>query len=236
MLDRLEKAFELQKGFVSNASHELRTPLTSMKGHIEITLKKERDIKEYVETLQLLSDEVENLNKISNNLLQLAMATTDITSLKLKNVRVDEALFSGKEDILKTFPNYKVTIEFLTLPENELLLSIFGNEQLIKSAFYNLIENACKYSENKEAEISFKVFNGMIELIFKDKGIGIPQDEIAKIFQPFYRASNSRNITGSGLGLSLTKKIVELHKGNITINSLLNIGTDIQIVFPSVTS
>ena len=236
MLDRLEKAFDLQRGFVSNASHELRTPLTSMKGHIEVTLNKEREVKEYMETLQLLLEEVENLNKISNNLLQLALATTDIGALKLKNVRVDEMLFAGREELLKTVMGYKANIAFLTLPENELLLSTFGNEQLIKSALYNLMDNACKYSENKAVEITFKADGGKIELLFKDNGIGIPEEEITKIFQPFYRASNSNDRPGSGLGLSLTKKIVELHKGTININSKLNVGTEIRIAFPSVSA
>lgn len=236
MLDRLEKAFELQRGFVSNASHELRTPLTSMKGHIQVTLQKERDVKEYVETLQILFDEVENLSKISNNLLHLALATTDIGALKLAKVRVDEMLFAGREEVLRAFPAYTVNIPNLFLPENELSLCLFGNDQLIKSAFFNIMENACKYSEDNSVEIIFKADNGKIELIFKDNGIGIPAEEITKIYLPFYRATNSGNKPGNGLGLALTKKIVELHKGSIEITSTINIGTSIRIIFPTLTS
>ena len=98
------------------------------------------------------------------------------------------------------------------------------------------MENACKYSDNKTVEIAFKTNDGTIELEFKDNGIGIPHIEIEKIFQPFYRASNAGNKPGNGLGLALTKKIVELHKGAIEITSVLNTGTVIRVIFPSISA
>jgi signal transduction histidine kinase len=232
MLDRLESGFEMQRSFISNASHELRTPLTSMNGHIEVTLKKERAEKEYVELLESLLDDIKSLNQISNNLLDLALVTTDINVLHLKDVRVDEILFSARDKIMKYFPSCNVSINFISFPNDDKHLTVLGNEQLIESAFFNLMENACKYSENNAVEVSFHVNEKNIKIRFKDKGIGIPFSEIPKIGEPFYRATNVKDKPGNGLGLSLTQKIVELHQGSLTIISEENIGTTVKLLFP----
>ena len=232
MLDRLEKGFEMQRSFVSNASHELRTPLTAITGHIEVTLKKERSQKEYVELLESLLKDIKKLNKMSNNLLDLALATTDVGTLKLTNIRIDEILFSARDKLMKNFPDYIVSISCGLLLENEKYLIIFGNETLIESAFFNIMENACKFSSNKMVEVNFEADIEKIALLFKDKGIGIPKDEIPKIVEPFYRATNAINKPGSGLGLSLSQKIIELHAGTLNIYSEVNKGTSIQIILP----
>ena len=233
MLDRLVKAFDTQKGFISNASHELRTPLTSMKGHIEVTLSKDRSSQEYSEVLRALLLDIENLSKISNNLLSLALATTDASALKLKKIRIDEILFAAREELLSNNTRYIVTITLSSIPEDENRLSITGNEQLIKTAFFNLLENGCKYSDNNAVEVSFNTAAHEMELVFKNTGIGIPESEIGQVFQPFYRASNVENKTGSGLGLALTQKIIELHKGGIEIHSVVNKETSVRVVFPT---
>ncbi len=232
MLDRLEKGFDMQRSFISNASHELRTPLTSMNGHIEVTLKKARQEKEYVELLHSLLDDIKNLNAIFNNLLDLAIVTTDINVLQLKNVRVDEILFSARERLIKYIPTYHVSINFGSFPNDEKKLTILGNEQLIESAFFNLMENACKYSANNSVEVLFNVTDKNIQLRFKDTGIGIPSSEISKIGEPFYRATNAKDKQGNGLGLSLTQKIIELHSGSLQISSQENVGTEVKITIP----
>jgi two-component system sensor histidine kinase ArlS len=233
MLDRIEKAFDTQKGFISNASHELRTPLTSMKGHVEVTLLRPRSPDEYTEVLKSLLVDIENLSKISNNVLSLALATTDIGALKLRQVRIDDILFMAREELIHNTPSMSVLINLHSIPEEEKLLSIFGNEQLIKTAFVNLMENGCKYSDNQTAEVTFKMTGEEIELEFRNTGIGIPEAEIGQVFQPFFRASNVGNQAGSGLGLALTQKIIELHKGGIAIRSIPNKETVISVVFPA---
>jgi len=233
MLDRLVNAFKAQKGFISNASHELRTPLTSMKGHIEVTLLKDRNSKEYSEMLRALLSDIENLSRISNNLLSLALATTDASALKFKKVRIDDVLFAAREELLNIMQRYVIIVTVLSIPENENQLCVLGNEQLIKTAFFNLLENGCKYSNNDTVEVFLSTTAYEIELVFKNTGIGIPESEIGQVFQPFYRASNVENKMGSGLGLALTQKIIELHKGGIEIHSVINKETSVHVLFPN---
>jgi signal transduction histidine kinase len=233
MLSRLEKAFEIQKTFVSNASHELRTPLTAIAGQIEVTLKKDRESAEYKELLNSLMEDITNLSVLSNNLLSLAQASTDISFLKTIPVRMDELTFIVREELLHIYPDAKINIQFTSFPENEESFVVVGSEDLLKSAIFNLMENACKYSPDKSVEVWFSFPKGSIAIEFVDTGIGIPESEIEKIKMPFYRASNTSGIKGHGLGLSLTVKIAELHGGRLTIESREGMGSRLTISLPT---
>jgi signal transduction histidine kinase len=222
MLDRIEKAFEAQKGFISNASHELRTPLTAMKGHVEVTLLRTRDPHEYKEMLASLLIDIENLSRIFNNLLGLAQATSGVGFLKLGPIRLDDLLFAAREELIATHPGSSVSITMESLPEDERFLSIMGNEALMKTAFLNLLDNGCKYSYTDTIRVFFSVNKEEILLRFVNGGSGIPS----------FRASNAEGKAGSGLGLALTQKIIELHKGRIEIRSALNSETTFTVLFP----
>ncbi|MFI5151295.1 MAG: ATP-binding protein [Bacteroidia bacterium] len=232
MLDRIEKAFEAQKGFISNASHELRTPLTAMKGHMEVTLLRSRDPLEYKEVMSSLLLDIENLIKISNNLLGLAQATSGVGSLKLRQIRMDDLLFASRDELVSIHPSYSVGITMESIPEEEQFLSIMGNEPLMKSAFLNLLENGCKYADNSTVQVYFSFGKEEIILRFVNNGQGIPPAELAQIFEPFFRAANSEGKPGSGLGLALTQKIVELHKGRIAVQSKPGSDTSVSVYFP----
>jgi len=232
MLAQLEAAFAMQKSFVSNASHELRTPLTSITGQIEVTLMKVRSQHEYEEILKSILDDIKNLNGISNGLLDLAKANSDISAILKQKVRIDELLWTARTELLNRKKEYKIAIEFITSIDDESLLTISGNELLLKTALLNIMDNACKYSKNKSVKIQLSVNNNLFTIEFIDKGIGIEPLEIEKIFQPFYRAQNAKNISGSGLGLPLTKKIIEIHNGHLTIESEVNAGTNVNITLP----
>lgn len=230
MLDRLEEAFELQKSFVSNASHEMRTPLTVITGQIEVALINQRKIKEYEKILKSLLEDIRSLNKLSNGLLNLTQAGLDPSKLKFLPLRIDELLWECEEDIKRSNPDYNIVIGFDEIGEvDESLFMINANEQLLKTAISNIIENGCKYSPDKKVTVSLSIADNSIYLYFKDNGIGIPEEELSKIFEPFHRANNAKSHKGHGIGLSLTKKIIELHKGKITIKSMLNAGTTVSI-------
>ena len=230
MLGRLETAFEMQKNFVHNASHELRTPLTSITGELEVILTKERSQEEYKETLRSILAETEKLNKLTTDLLDLAK--TDSDHSKFEDIYIDDLLWETKTAIEKQVAGRVIKIEHIDIPkEDSSSLIIKGNKQLISIAISNILENACKFSNNKEVKAILKFRNVEIQLRILDQGIGIPEKDLKNIFEPFYRATNALNYQGSGIGLALTKKIINLHKGTISIHSNVDRGTDVTVIF-----
>jgi len=231
MLERIRQSFELQKSFVSNSSHELRTPLTSITGQLEVTLMSEREPEEYRTVLNSILEDIKSINRLANGLLELAQADMDISRLKMKKVRIDELLWVSRTDLLKRNADYKINIEIIEFPDEEGKLTVQGSEYLLKSALLNIMDNACKFSDNKEVNITFKSWKEEVEITFSDKGIGISEEDMEKINQPFYRGTNARNFMGHGLGLSLTSKIVALHNGEMKIESKENEFTKVNLKF-----
>jgi signal transduction histidine kinase len=232
MLERLEKSFEMQRSFVSNASHELRTPLTSITGQIEVSLMKPRTQEEYKNILESLLDDIRNLNGLSNGLLDLAKANSDASAIVFQNLRFDEILWETRTDLLHRGKDYNIIIHFNDSIDDEKKLIVFGNKYLLKTAIVNLMDNGCKFSSDKSVELFLSASDELIIAQFRDKGIGISGDDQEKIFHPFFRASNTKNISGHGLGLSLTDKIIKLHRGKISVESQLNAGTIVTISIP----
>jgi len=231
MLERLEAAFEVQRSFVANASHELRTPLTVLTGNIEVAIMNNVD-PEAREILRSLLEDMRQLNKLSNGLLDLAQSSLDISQLSINEVRIDEVIGNARAEILKHNKDYTVELNFSEFPESEKWLVLTANEQLIKSALTNVIENACKYSQNSKAMVNLSFDRKGITIEVTDTGIGISERDLGHIFEPFYRSSNVKDIAGHGIGLTLASKIVQLHKGEILLNSVLNKGTRVQVVLP----
>jgi len=213
MLVRLESAFEMQRSFVSNASHELRTPLTSITGQIEVSLMESKTQVEYEAILESVLEDIKNLNALSNGLLDLAKASSDISEIALHPLRIDEILWEIRAELIERKKDYKISIEFSQSIEDENELIVLGNQHLLKTAIVNLMDNACKFSFDKSVEIFLYVRANNIITEFRDKGMGIDPADMEKIFHPFFRAKNAKNISGNGLGLSLTDKIIQIHRG-----------------------
>jgi len=232
MLERLESAFEMQRSFVSNASHELRTPLTSITGQLEVSLLRQRTQEEYVTILESVLEDIKNLNALSNGLLDLAKASSDISSIALHELRIDEILWKARAELLDENKGYKISIKFNESIEDERELTVLGNEHLLKTAVTNLMDNACKFSPDNTVEVILNVEGKIVAIAFNDNGIGIDDSEIENIFHPFYRAKNAHNISGNGLGLSLTDKIIKLHNGEISIESQIHKGTKVRVAIP----
>lgn len=232
MLERLESAFEMQRSFVSNASHELRTPLTSITGQIEVSLMKSRTHQEYKATLESVLEDIKNLNELSNGLLDLAKASSDISAVALHALRIDEILWHTRTALMERKKYYRISINFSEPIEDEKELMVLGNDHLLKTAIANLMDNACKFSPDKSVEILLSVRDKCIVAAFSDNGIGIEKTNMENIFLPFFRAENAKNIAGNGLGLSLTDKIIRLHQGTLSIASQINKGTTVTICIP----
>jgi len=233
MLDRLEKSFQMQKNFVSNVSHEMRTPITSLMGQIEVALLKSRTEMEYQNVLNSLLEDSKNLKNLFNSLLDLSRLETSFAVIAKIEFRIDELLLHIVAELSRNHPDNRINFEVKGLPENEKQFEIFGSENLVKTAIVNLIENALKFSERKPVEVSLTPEEEMATIEIKDLGIGIPQDEREKIFEPFHRGKNALGIQGHGLGLSLTKIIVEQHGGNISLQSKPGQGTRIVVKLPN---
>lgn len=231
MLDRLESAFILQKDFVSNASHEFRTPLTAIKGQVQVALIKNRSTQEYQQLLQSLNDDIDNLIGLLNALQELAKANANVLPKTFSPVSILDIVLETQNELSKTKPHYTVELE---VQENQTTGSIYclGDANLLKSVISNLIDNGCKFSPDFKCSLLISFTSSSIRIDISDEGVGISPENIGHVFEPFFRGNDTRNIYGHGIGLSLVKKIVELHKGSIQIQSVLGKGTTVSIELP----
>lgn len=234
MLNRLENSFDAQKHFVSNISHELRTPLTAMLAEMQLTILKERSNTEYKQAIEHIISDTQKLIRLSNSLLDLAKASYDQTEIAFKIIRLDEVLLDARNDVMHNHPKYYVDIIFEKDIDNDRFISVEGNEYLLKTAFSNLIENGCKFSNNNRSVAKISYNENNVVLTFSDAGIGIRKTELLQIFTPFYRGANKKFVDGNGIGLFLTQKIIALHKGNIMVASTENIGTTFTVTLPHI--
>ncbi len=233
MLQRIETAFEIQQQFVSNASHELRTPLAAVTSQLQVALDKPRSTEEYQHILQSVFDDTQTLVQLTNGLLVLAQSDLQKSKLPFGPLRVDEVLFVAKDELAKAHPAYQFQIEYGELPEEEEALVVFGNEPLLKTVFLNLMDNACKFSSDRRVHILISLPGNLVEVCFTDHGIGIPPDEIEKIFTPFFRSNNAADMTrGYGIGLPLCRRIIQLHRGRIELESQLGKGSIFRVFLP----
>ena len=232
MLSRVENAFRLQKTFVANVSHELKNPLTKITSQLEVTLLNEREKAEYRATIASVLEDIRELNQMSNSLLELAQLSRGESSFSMTRVRLDEILWEVRERLEEGETGSQVIIELRDLPEEESKLYVNGNPHLLKTALRNVIENACKFSPEKKAQVVLTCQEDRLVVAVIDRGPGIGKDDLQRIFEPFYRADATSRTKGYGIGLSLTQRIIALHKGTIEIDSKEGSGTMVRVTFP----
>ncbi|RZK76853.1 MAG: HAMP domain-containing histidine kinase, partial [Pedobacter sp.] len=147
-------------------------------------------------------------------------------------VRIDELIWDIKRTVNQVHPESKIEIDFSMLPTDEDQITVKANINLLKLAIANIVSNACKYSNNQPVLITLESKSNMLSIAVKDKGIGIPPGDVQHIFEPFYRASNTSEFKGYGIGLPLSLNIIRLHRGSIGISSQENIATEIKVLLP----
>ena len=151
-------------------------------------LDKERSKEEYHQTLSSVLEDMKELNQVSNKLMQLAKINSDDASIEFGRLRIDELIWQAKASLLKTHPDYKISFEVVNLPEAEEKLFVQGNEQLLKTALLNLMDNGCKFSPDKSVKVRLSFSQqGLTAIEIQDKGPGIPPEELPLLFTPFYR-------------------------------------------------
>ena len=235
MLNRIETSFETQNHLIGNVSHELRTPLTSIMGEADVALTHDRSGSEYRETLQIILNEAEKLDRKIKALLMIAQTGFDGKIQKMEKVRIDQLLWDVIETLRRINTKNSIHMDLSMLPDNPRKLKVLGNEQLLHLALANIISNACKYSDFRQVKVSLGSTDSHIYVIVKDEGIGIPAEEMDKIYDPFFRASNTVNYEGYGIGLPLARNIVKIHHGDLLVSSQLSHGTTVQMRFPILT-
>lgn len=232
MLYRLEMAFRQQKQFVSQASHELRTPLSALKTEAQVGLDEPHNVEEYQQMLKNILNDTERLIQLSNGLLQLAKVSEESEQFTFESLRMEDILLNAQKSVQNSHKNHRITFDFEMIPEEDNLTLIEGNGVLLENLFVNLLENACKYSANQQVDILLSFERKYCIVKIRDKGIGISKNDLPYIFNPFYRARNAVSFKGSGVGLSVSKRIAELHKGFIQVKSKLNLGTEFIVKIP----
>lgn len=233
MLTRLETAFNSQKQFIANASHEIRNPIAALLVQIDVALIKRRSEEEYESVLQSLREDITNLKTVSNRLLMLAQASVDGGERGFTVHRVDEILWEAKSELHSTQPKFITNISLDISSDDDSALRVRGDEQLLKGAFINIMENGCKYSFDNKVEVNLRTLEGQVEITFVDRGIGIPTKDLPYLFQPFFRGSNVGKVRGNGIGLSLVSRIIKAVGGDILINSIMGVGTEIKVILPT---
>jgi signal transduction histidine kinase len=232
MLARLENSFTVQKDFIANASHELRTPLTSINGQLDVLLMKDRPADDYKAAVQSVKDDIRSLISLTNKLLLMARAGSEPKASYNMKIRTDEVLWQARDDMKRTRNDAHINISIdESLTDAEQML-VAGDEDLLRTAFLNIIDNACKYSSDNTVYIRIENSGSAISIFFIDNGIGIPKDDLKKIFEPFYRAGDVHGHPGSGIGLALVNQIIKNHKGTIEISSEKGKGTTVKVSLP----
>ncbi|MDR0924532.1 MAG: HAMP domain-containing histidine kinase [Hungatella sp.] len=227
MLDRLKKAFEQQKRFSASAAHELKTPLATMKTTLQVLqLDDLPSADDYKDTILVMEQNVDRMICIVSDLLLLSSQE----KTELDDEISLRTLFCEIAEELKEVIQSKNLC--CILPQNDCLIT--GNRMLLRSAFYNLFENAVKYNKDGgtvEAKLQ-NTSDGKISVLICDTGIGMTEEDAARAFEPFFRADRSRlqQIPGNGLGMSIIQAIIERHGGEILLESKINIGTKVTVV------
>ncbi len=222
----------MRRDFVANVSHELKTPLTSIKGFVETLLEGALEDKENsVNFLKIINTHADRLNTLINDLLDLSHIESQEIVLKKEKFVIAKLV----DEIMPGFKSQakKKAVEIKTeLPQS---LEIVADKSKIEQVFTNLINNAIKYNkENGFVRIYSETFADKIKIVVEDSGSGIPAKDIPRIFERFYRVdkARSRQLGGTGLGLSIVKHIIELHGGNVGVESTEGLGSKFWFIVP----
>lgn len=224
-LHDIEKSHDAQSRFTSDVSHELRTPLAAMKTELEVALRDKKLSKEDMrELLTSNLEEVDKLTVLSKTLLQLSRLDHSDLETETLNLSVIAS------DVVQRYDKNALRIK-MTAPAKPLLIS--GNQAIVEELVTILVDNALKYSPDK-SKVAIKLSRQGGKAVFEitNGGKGIAPDDLPHIFDRFYRADTSRSTGGTGLGLSLARKIVEIQGGELSVTSAIDHDTTFRVLLP----
>ncbi|MCI4660065.1 sensor histidine kinase [Cryobacterium zhongshanensis] len=225
VLRPVRHSYNMQQAFVDDASHEFRTPLAIIQGELELAISRRRQTVEYEAAINTALEEVDHLTSLTSDLLLLARGSDDQVKARFQPVSVETVI---KRAIERSGAQVRVTIETPAVQH------ITGAEDLLIRAVGNVLDNAAKFSA-PDSTISLTVGTRGDRILIKivDEGPGMTAETLSHVFDRFWRAEESRNLPGHGLGLALVKQICEAHNGTITIESALGVGTTVRVLLPA---
>ncbi len=231
-LRRLEK---MRQDFVANVSHELRTPVSSIKGYAETLLEGALEDKENArDFLKIIYSDSDRLAKLIDDLLDLTKIESEKLKMELKPCVISPVVERVVSGVNKQAKDNLITIK-MDIPRE--IPNILADEVRIAQVLLNLIDNAIKYNKEKGfVIISAKDKDGFIQIDVSDTGVGIPEEDLPRLFERFYRVdkARSRELGGTGLGLSIVKHIIQEHQGEISVQSVLGQGSTFSFTIPKV--
>lgn len=233
-LKPIREMIDEQNRFITDASHELKTPLTALRSEFEVAILDEKtlQLKEAKNLIKSGFEEIVNLQGLAENLLELTQQQKKIGSLEIEDASLLEVMEAALKRVVPLARKRQIAINNQV---DDFVLE--GETQSLTELFVILLDNAIKYSDkNSEVTLTSGKTDHHIEVAVKDTGIGIDEKDIPHIFDRFYRADKSRSKTrGYGLGLSIAKKIIETHRGSISVESKINKGSKFIVKLPTTT-
>lgn len=239
LLSRVQLAFESQERFVADASHQLRTPLAILKGELDVLRSRERSPQEIQEFFQSASQELQYLSRMVNDLLILARVDAGRDSLKFDSVRMDELLLevSSRFEKLAQSKHIRMRLNLNSTGQTENDFEVQGDPDLLRTLIQNLVENAIKFSHpDQPILMSLESHVGTLSLQVTNYGPVISEEDQSRVFDRFYRSSQGMASVGGpaqppglGLGLTIVKRIIEAHQGQISVKSHATYGTTFTV-------
>ncbi|MNZ62782.1 Alkaline phosphatase synthesis sensor protein PhoR [compost metagenome] len=230
MARELSRMETMRQDFISNVSHEIQSPLTSISGFASALRNAELSESQQLHYLDIIEGESRRLSQLSDNLLKLSSLEVDHHSFAMNRFRLDGQIRSVVLASEPQWMNKGIQVDLELEP-----VEIQGVEELLVQVWSNLLHNSIKFTPNEGTiSLTLRKIGQFAEVTVKDTGIGISQSDQLHIFERFYKAdkSRNRNAGGSGLGLSIVKKIVDIHLGTVSVSSRSGEGTGFTVKIP----
>jgi two-component system OmpR family sensor kinase len=233
MIAKLEKSFRQVKRFTADASHELKTPLTILRGEVEVGLKKKRGLKEYRRILASNLEEINRMSRIVEDLLTLSRADMGELIMEREEIELSALAREVWEDLQLLAKKKRIQLKFM----DNGFTRVEGDPLFLRQLILNITENGLKYTR-AGGEVAVRVKGdrdqGVVRLLVTDTGVGIPQKDLKRVFDRFYRVdgARSRETGGTGLGLSICQWIAQAHEGRIAVESKVGKGSTFTVTLP----
>ncbi len=232
-ISRFRQLENTRREFVANVSHELRNPLAGIKALTE-TLENFDDLDKNVrgEFIDRINEDVDRMTNLTNDLLELSKLESGQVKTNIMPVEIVLLFKSLNESFSKKYRDKGVALDFQSVNPSYRILSEFG---MLIQVFTNLLENSLRFTRKGDfVKVSCKENNETISIVVTDNGIGIDKEHLPHVFERFYKVERSRSDVGTGLGLSIVKHIVGYLNGEVSINSEIGIGTNVEVVFKKI--